>query len=164
MRISSWLIGAAAVALASAASAQTIEAVSYSPEFQTALEEEYGAREAEYLNETLTRYVSEALARHNATPSDVRIELTIVEASPNRPTRQQLFDTIGLDPIRSISVGGAELRAVLRDGSGAVVGEVEHRYFSPDLLSASYSAATWGDAQRSMRRFAEKVAVAYTGR
>ena len=164
MRISSLLIGAAALAFASAASAQTIEQVSFSPDFQEELEDEYGVDEGAYLNETLTRYVAEALQRRGARADGARIELTIVDAAPNRPTRQQQFDQPSIDFLRSVSIGGAELRAVIRDESGAVVDEVRHRYYSSDLRQASMSADVWGDARRSMRRFADKVATAYVAR
>jgi hypothetical protein len=161
VRIRSVLLGAAALAFSGAAAAQTIESISYSPEFQTAIEEDFGAREGEYLNEALTRYVCEALQRRDAASGDVRIELSIIDAAPNRPTMGQLSANPSLDAIHSISVGGAELRAVLRDGSGAVVAEVDYRYYAPSLRDASFAAGTWSDARRSMRRFAEKVADAY---
>lgn len=160
MRATSWLIGAAALALATAASAQPIEQVSYSPDFQAELEDEYGVREGAYLNETLTRYVTEALTRRGVAVDGSRIELTIVDAAPNRPTHQQLFDQPSIDFMRSFSIGGAELRGVVRDASGAAH-EVEHRYYSSDIVWASWTADTWGDARRAMRRFAEKVADAY---
>jgi len=164
MRISSLLIGAAALALASAALAQTIEPVSFSPNFQEELEDEYGVEEGQYLNETLTRFVAEALERRGARADGARIELTIVDARPNRPTRKQQFDQPSIDFLRSVSVGGAELHAVIRDGSGAVIDEVDHRYYASDLRQAAMSADVWGDARRAMRRFAVKVADAYVAR
>jgi hypothetical protein len=161
MRVRSVLLSVAVLGFSGAAAAQTIEPISYSPEFQTALMEDFGAREGEYLNEMLTRYVGEALTRRGAANGDVRIELSIVDAAPNRPTMEQLSANPSLDAMNSISVGGAELRAVLRDASGAALAEVEHRYYAPSLRDASFAAGTWSDARRSMRRFAEKVADAY---
>jgi hypothetical protein len=157
-KLALYIVAAVLSLTAGAASAQTISPVSYTPEFQTALEDDYGAREGAYLQETLTRYVAEALERRGLNGRDVSIELFIVDARPNRPTMQQTSRRPGLDPIRSISVGGAELRGVVRNASGAVIAEVEHRYFSSDLYLTSFTADTWGDARRSMRRFATKVA------
>lgn len=148
---------AAILSLSGAASAQTIQPVSYAPDFQTALEDDYGVREGAYLQETLTRFVSNELAERGLSNRGVAIELTIVDAKPNRPTFEQTADRPGLDPIRSISVGGAELRGVIRTAGGAEIA-VEHRYFSSDLYMASFSGDTWGDARRAMRRFAIKVA------
>jgi hypothetical protein len=88
----------------------------------------------------------------------VQIELSIVSARPNRPTFEQAMDRPGLDMFNSISVGGAELRGVVRNAAGAEVQTVEHRYYSHDLYDARFNADTWGDARRAMRRFATKVA------
>jgi hypothetical protein len=158
MRFIVLVIVAAALSLSGVASAQTIQPVSYAPDFQTALEDDYGVREGAYLQETLTRYVSEALEQRGLSGRDVSIELSIIDAKPNRPTMEQTADRPGLDPIRSISVGGAELRGVVRNASGGEIATVEHQYSSHDLYMASFSGATWGDARRAMRRFAVKVA------
>jgi hypothetical protein len=153
----------AVLVFATAASAQTIETISYSPEFQEALDEDYGAREGEYLNRTLTRYVGEALAERGVNAEALRIEVDIVDAQPNRPTMEQVASTPGLDMLRSRSIGGAELHGVVRDASGAVIAEIDHRYYSHDLEDASYALDTWGDARRSIRRFANKLADAAAG-
>jgi hypothetical protein len=158
MRIASFLVGALALGFAGAASAQSIQPVSYSPDFQEALEDDLGVREGTYLSETLSRYVAEALEARGLSGRTVQIELSIIDARPNRPTFEQAMDRPGLDVFNSISVGGAELRGVVRNSAGAEVQTVEHRYYSHDLWDAQYNADTWGDARRAMRRFATKVA------
>jgi hypothetical protein len=158
MRIASFLVSAVALGFAGAASAQTIQPVSYSPDFQEALEDDLGVREGAYLSETLSRYVAEALEARGLSGRQVQIELSIVNARPNRPTFEQAASTPGLDSFNSISIGGAELQGVVRNSSGAVIQTVEHRYYSHDLWYARYNADTWGDARRAMRRFATKVA------
>ncbi len=158
MRIFTVLVSAVVLGLSTPVSAQTIEPVSYSPEFQTALEDDLGEREGTYLQETLTRYVTQALAERGVDNRNVRIEMSILNARPNRPTFEQVASTPGLDSFRSISIGGAELEGVVRDANGAVIANVEHRYYSNDLLTAAQNADTWGDARRAMRRFATKVA------
>jgi len=161
MRIAPALLGVAALALASAASAQTLEPVSYSPQFQTALEDDIGLREGEYLRDNVTRAIERAIARRNAPASGVRIEVVIEDAQPNRFTMQQLRGRPDVDFMRSVSVGGAELRAVLRGPDGAVLGEVEHRRYTNSLRDLFFEPATWTDANRTIRQFAEKVADAY---
>jgi hypothetical protein len=158
MRFIVLAIVAAILSFTGAASGQTIAQISYAPEFETALEEDYGVREGAYLQETLSRYVSEALAARGVDVSGAQVELVIVDARPNRPTMEQAAHRPGLDTIRSRSIGGAELSGVIRRADGTVLAEAEHRYYSPDLLSATYSADTWGDARRAMRRFAAKLA------
>ncbi|MEZ5996345.1 MAG: hypothetical protein R3C25_11390 [Hyphomonadaceae bacterium] len=157
------LICAAALALATPAAAQyaTPESVSISPEFQTTLDETLGAREGEILRAAVARAVNAELARRGANPNGVAIEITIVNADPNRPTFQQLSERPGLDPMRSISLGGAELRAVLRNASGQTIEEVSHRRYDRTLNELSGAESTWSSAHRSIRRFASKVADAY---
>jgi hypothetical protein len=75
---------------------------------------------------------------------------------------QQLANQPGLDPIRSVSIGGAELRAVLRNSSGDVVSEVTHRRYNHSLADLSGASTTWTEANRAIRQFARKVADAYT--
>ncbi|HRO03397.1 MAG TPA: hypothetical protein PLS69_07325 [Terricaulis sp.] len=161
MRIAPVLLSAAALAFASAASAQTLEQVSYSPEFQTELQDELGIREGEYLRENITRAIDRAIARRNVAASGVRIDVVIEDAQPNRFTMQQMRTRPGVDPLRSVSVGGAELRAVLRAPDGAVLTEVEHRRYSDSLRDLFFEPLTWTDANRTIRQFAEKVADAY---
>lgn len=163
MRIRYLLAGAAALALATPAAAQSTP-VSFSPEFQTALEEDYGVREGEVLRTAVTDAISRELARRGVSSSDVSIEVTIVDAEPNRPTMQQLFDRPSLD-FQSVSIGGAELRALVRGANGATT-EVTHRRYNHNLADLSGAATTWTEARRAIRQFAVKVADAYvaTGR
>ena len=121
--------------------------VSYSPDFQEALEDDFGTREGERLSEDLTRYVAEALAARGLSGREVTIELSIVDAKPNRPTFEQAANRPGLDMFNSISVGGAELRGVVRNAAGAEVQTVEHRYYSHDLYDARFNSGTWSDAR-----------------
>jgi hypothetical protein len=76
---------------------------------------------------------------------------------------QQLAAEPDLDYIRSFSIGGAELHAVLRDAEGNVLTEVDHRNYNQTLseFHGSPPATTWSEARRAIRRFAEKVADAY---
>jgi hypothetical protein len=153
MRIRSLLASAAVLAFAAPAWAQSMP-VSFSPEFQTALEEEYGAREGEYLREAVSNAINAELTRRGVS-NPGSIDVTIVDAEPNRPTMQQLFDRPSLDA-RSISIGGAELRATLPGGE-----VVTHRRYNHSITDIVVPATTWTEARRAIRQFAVKVADAY---
>jgi hypothetical protein len=155
MRVRLLLAGTAALlALAGPAWAQSTP-VSFSPEFQTELEEEYGVREGEYLREYIADAINGQLARRGVSNPGT-IDVTIVDADPNRPTMQQLFDRPSLDA-SSISIGGAELRATLPNGE-----VVTHRRYNHSLTDIVVPAMTWTEARRAIRQFAVKVADAYT--
>lgn len=153
-----------ALSLPANAAPVNLAPVSFSPEFQTALDEDLGAREGEHLRADLIGAVSRELTARGATIGEggVTIELSIVDADPNHPTMQQLSDRPGLDFLGSISVGGAELRAILRGADGQVISEINHRRYNSNLEDAAMQApSTWSEARRAIRRFASRVADAY---
>jgi hypothetical protein len=161
MRITFALAGLAALAFAqSAAAAPVIGPISFSPELQTALEEDIGIREGEKLQRWTSEAVGRALARHGAENASVTVEIDIVDADPNRPTMNQLSENPDLDAIRSISIGGAELHGVLRGADGEVITEVTHRNYDMTLDDV-VGGTTWEAARQAIRQFAEKVADAY---
>jgi hypothetical protein len=107
----------------------------------------------------VTEAISRELTRRGVSADTASIEVTIVDAEPNRPTMQQLFDRPSLD-YSSISIGGAELRATVRGANGATT-EVTHRRYNHSLADIVGAATTWTEARRSIRQFAVKVADAY---
>src|SRR5262245_39105562 len=117
MRLSSLVI-VAALALAGAlpASALTVE-TKFSADFQKKLEKDYGTREAKILTDALVKKVETAFTKQGVKAD--RVVVTIENAKPNRPTMQQVMDKPGLDAIRSISLGGAELTGIAYDAAGA---------------------------------------------
>ncbi|MBL8546336.1 MAG: hypothetical protein JNL81_07715 [Hyphomonadaceae bacterium] len=159
MQIRSLLLGAAVLAFASPALADTTP-VSFSPEFQTALEEDLGTREGEVLSTAVSEAIQSELARRGVSNASGAIDVTIVDADPNHPTFQQLLNEPGLN-INSVSIGGAELRAVIRHGSGQQT-EVSHRRYNATLADTTGAGTTWTEARRAIRQFAVKVADAYT--
>jgi hypothetical protein len=154
----------ALVATPALADPVTLAPVSFSPEFQSDLEDRLGAREGETLRDAVEQALTRSLARRGASVGSgsptLLVEVSILDADPNRPTFQQLSDTPGLDMGRSISIGGAELRGVLRNAQGEVVSEVTHRRYDQTLEHADGSS-TWTAARRAIRQFAEKVGDAY---
>jgi hypothetical protein len=162
MRFTPLIVAIAALGTASAFADQpTPTRVTYSPEFQNQLDEEYGAREGVYLTREVNEAVAAALAaRGVALNPSIAIEVTIVDADPNRPTIQQISDRPGLDAIRSISIGGANLHAVLRRADGTAISEVDHRRYNHSIEDVGAST-TWSEARRAIHQFANKVADAY---
>ena len=169
MRYASAFAGFAAFALAAlptavSAAPVTLAPVAVSAELQAELDEDLGAREGDVLRGSVSRAVAAALTRQGATIVDsapLVVEIVIVDADPNRPTFEQLGARPGLDGMRSISVGGAELHGTLRTADGHVVSEITHRRYSEGLVDLTGGETTWTDARRAIRQFAEKVADAY---
>lgn len=162
MRLISAACGLVALAFSHNAAAVTVSSISFSPEFQTELEENIGVREGEVLRGEVERAVASALSRRGLSDGPGTIEIVIVDADPNRPTMRQLSNRPGLDYMRSVSIGGAELRGVVRTDDGRVT-EVQHRGYSQSFVDLYVSAfGTWSEARRDIRRFAEKVADAYS--
>lgn len=144
----------AAFVAATPASALSVE-TKVSAEFQKKLEKEYGVRERDYLSENLGTKVERSFSKSGLDPA--RVVLTIEDAVPNRPTFRQLGDKIGLDPIRSISIGGARVSGVAYDSSGKEMGSLKFEWYDTDIRDA-IPASTWTDATWAFSRFAEQFA------
>jgi hypothetical protein len=147
-------IAALAFSIALPASALTVE-TKLSAEFQKKLEDDYGTREAKVLTETLTRKIEQVFARQGVKAD--RVVVTIEDAKPNRPTIQQVADKPGLDAIRSISLGGAELTGVAYDASGKEMGQFNYHWYESDLENV-VGSGTWSDARWTFDRFANRFA------
>ena len=149
------LVALAGLALAAApASALTVEA-KVSPEFQLKLEDDYGVREAKILTDSLTTKVEATFARQRVRAD--RVVVTIEDAKPNRPTMEQLSDTPGLDPMRSVSLGGARITGTAYDAGGTAIGTLEYDWYETDLSNV-IASTTWSDARYSFDRFARRFA------
>ncbi len=149
------LVALAGLALAAApASALTVEA-KVSPEFQAKLEDDYGVREARILTNALVSKVEGAFTRQGVKAE--RVVVTIEDAKPNRPTMQQISATPGLDPMRSISIGGARVTGTAYDVAGTAIGTLEYDWYETDLSNA-VGSTTWSDARWSFDRFARRFA------
>lgn len=154
MRLALAALAGLALAAAAPASALTVEA-KVSPEFQTKLEKDYGVREARVLTETLTSKVETTFARQGVNAD--RVVVTIEDAKPNRPTMEQVSDKPGLDPMRSVSIGGARVSGLAYDASGAQIGAFEYDWYETDLSNV-IAATTWSDARTTFDRFARRFA------
>jgi hypothetical protein len=150
----------AAALPAGAAQADAVNTISLSPDAQKTFETKYGLREVDTLDRAIRVSIAQALAaRGLAERPDLRIEVTLDEATPTRPTFQQMIDNVSLD-MRSVSLGGAALQARLVNAQGETVDTVKFRWYEYDLRNA-FSSATWDDARQAIHLFARKVAQAY---
>jgi hypothetical protein len=147
------LAAAILASLAPAAFAAEIN-VSYAPEFSEKLADDYGVREGEYLTERVKSDLERELAKAGADVS--RIDVTIVDAKPSRPTFKQAGDEPGLDMHRSVSLGGMKLKAVAYNASGDAGDAFEYKWYESDITQAGIS--TWHDARRASSRFATRFA------
>ena len=150
--------GAAQAATANAAVA--IAPVAISAPLQKALHDQYGDAEGAVLQSAVTERLEHALKSAGASVSESaaqRIEVTLDEAKPSHPTRFQIQKSPSLDPLRSRSLGGARLHAVLRGADGKVLGQVEYHDYAASFQLASPSGDAWGDARVTIDRFADLV-------
>jgi hypothetical protein len=151
---------AAALCLGAAASAQppagSVVTVRIGPALQRKAED-YGQRELGELAKDLHDQVAHAAARARG-PRPVRIDLVIEDATPNRPTFDQLSRTPGLS-LRSIGLGGARVSGLVTYADGAER-PFRDQFYETDLWN-EHGAATWSDADRAFDKVADAV---YEGR
>lgn len=145
------LLAAALLVTAAAPVAAAAEInVSYGDKFAEKLTEDYGEREGEYLSERVRTDLERALDK--AGVDVARIDVTILDAKPSRPTFKQAGDEPGLDLHRSVSVGGMKLSAITYDAAGNASEPFEYKWFETDITQAGLT--TWHDARRASSRFA----------
>lgn len=147
----------AAALLASAAVAQAAPAtvsVNVAPELQHRFDKTYGVREAETLTADLKSSVEKALAKKPAYDG-ARLELTLVDVKPNRPTFKQLGDVPGLS-MDSFGIGGASIEGKIVEADGRET-PVAYHWYETDIREA-YGNWVWSDATWTFDRFARKLA------
>ena len=159
-----WLLAMAAavgVALPLEAAEVAISPATIAAPLQASLHDRYGAAEGAVLQQMVSDWLTRSLKAAGASVAagaPVRIEVSIDDAVPSHPTRYQIEHSPGLDPLRSISLGGARLHAVLRDAGGQVLDQVEYDRYATSLHEVSPSGDAWGDARVTIERFSELVA------
>ena len=135
--------------------AATEIAVTYSEDFAEELADNYGEREGEVLTEDILDDLQRAFEKAGVEPA--KVDITIVDAKPNRPTFEQVSAEPGLDMFRSVSLGGMELTGTVYDADGNVLATQEYGWFENDIRDV-FGSSTWMDANRASRRFANKLA------
>ena len=145
---------AAAFLLAAPFASATEVSVEFSEEFAEKLQEDYGDREGTFLTEMIERGLEREFEERSLNIE--RVDVTIVDAKPNRPTFKQLGDRPGLSFGGSKSIGGMSLTGTAYDAEGDAIGEYSYKWFENDIRFAGL--ATWSDARRAANRFAWKFA------
>jgi hypothetical protein len=138
-----------------------VSSASLSAALQGALHDRYGVAEGPVLQAAVAESLGRELKAAGATPDDsaaLRIEVAIEDAVPTHPTRHQMDMNPSLDPLRSVSLGGARLRAVLRGADGKEVDHVDYDHYAVAFDQVSPSGDAWADARVSIQRFAAQVA------
>lgn len=131
------------------------------PALQAALRDRYGVAEGPVLQAAVAGSLGRELKAAGATLDDSaapRIEVSIEDAAPTHPTRYQIEQTPSLDALRSVSRGGARLRAVLRNADGKEVDHLDYADYAMSLDQVSPSGNAWADARVTIRRFSAQVA------
>lgn len=148
------LAAAALIASGSAAlAAPSSVSVAIGPDLQKKAEKTYGVVEIQRLADDLRDSVGRELAKTGAYDG-ARVELTLVDALPNRPTFKQLGDTPGLS-MQSFGIGGAKIegQAVAPDGS---VTPLSYKWYESDIRN-SRANWVWSDAEWTFDRFARQL-------
>jgi hypothetical protein len=154
------IVLAAVIAVSGVSAAQaapTIASVSVAigPELQ-AKAADYGQRDLDALAADLKRIVERATANGNQVgAAGAQLRLVLADAKPNRPTFAQLGHTPGLS-MESFGTGGARIEGELvsADGTSQPVG---YSWYETDIRQSRYQT-TWGDADLTFDRFADRVA------
>jgi hypothetical protein len=147
------IAGLAGSALAEPTASDARVEVTLSPELQQKAAQEYGLKDVQRLAEDLRKDAARQIERTGVLAGG-RLELTLVDVKPNRPTFKQLGDKPGLS-MESFGVGGAAIegRAISMDG---VVTPVSYKWYETDIRQARFSS-TWSDAQHAIDRFAAQL-------
>ena len=149
------LIATAAILAISPFASATEISVDFGPKIDEEWKDTYGERELEYLSEDVREDLERALEKREAAVE--RVQVTILDAKPNRPTFKQLGDKPGLDFSRSVSLGGMALKGEAFDAEGNVLHAEEYSWFENDIRQSAHRA-TWSDATRASNRFAARFA------
>ena len=148
---------AAAALLSSATAAFAAPAsvtVTVGPELQKKAVEKYGVRDVDRLAAELRKDVERELTRTGAYDG-ARIELTLLDVQPNRPTFKQLSDRPGLS-YESFGIGGARIEGQAIT-PGGVATPLKYSYYETDIREA-WARSTWWDAEWTIDRFAYRLA------
>jgi hypothetical protein len=103
----------------------------------------------------LANTVRDALKGRQRANAPVSADLILEDATPNRPTIQQLSDNPGLSE-RSIALGGAAVRGVVTFTDGRT--EALSYSFHQNTLGDDIGVGQWTDAERTFEMLADSLA------
>jgi hypothetical protein len=129
--------------------------VAFSAPVQAKLEQ-YGKDEGAGLQARIETAIVRACERARA-PEGATVAVTVEDIAPTHPTREQLAADPSLDPVRTRSLGGADLTGVLRDNRGQVLATIRHHHYPPTLQWRSPSLEPWADASIAIEQFASQI-------
>jgi len=127
--------------------------VAVGSKLQKTFDKTYGAREAAFLTTDLRETVEKALARSGALDG-ARVELTLTDVKPNRPTFKQLGDTPGLS-MQSFGIGGATIEGRIIGADGRET-PLRNHWYETDIRD-SFGRWIWSDAEIAFDRLARKL-------
>jgi len=149
---------------ATAADAVTLAPITVGQSLQDILASQFGDAEGAVLQQAVSESLLRALRRAGGAvgaPGALRLEVLISDARPSHPTRRQMNENPALDPIRSWSLGGATLDAVLRGADGQELERVSWRHYATSFDTAALAYDPWADARVAIDMFANQVARSY---
>ncbi|WP_309645237.1 hypothetical protein [Phenylobacterium sp.] len=143
------LLGLAGSALADPLSTVSSVQVTLGAELAKKAADDYGVRDVDRLASELQADVQRELHRTGVLAGG-RVELTLIDVRPNRPTFKQLGDRPGLS-YESFGTGGLAIegRAISVDGD---VTPIRYTWYETDIHD-SRIGGTWADAQHGIDRF-----------
>jgi hypothetical protein len=142
---------AALAAPAFAAGPVSIAPISFGEELLDKMDD-YGERDVNRLADYLRDGLERELGGHLGDGGDT-LQVTIVDADPNRPTANQMAHGLHSS---SISIGGAEIEARLVSSTGEVLETYEYAWHSHSIGDV-VGYGRWTDARRAINRFASSV-------
>ena len=140
------LLLALTVALPLSAATVMLAPATVAAPLQAKLHDRYGAEEAAVLQSVVAEHLSRAFKAAGVTvdtAAPLRIEVSIEDAEPTHPTRHQVELNPSIEPVSSVSRGGAHLRAVLRSADGKEVDHVDYDYYAMSLDTVSAAGDAW---------------------
>ena len=113
--------------------------------------ETIGTREFDLLSTDLRRSIERKLRPH---PGGGTLALVIEDATPNRPTAQQLSKTPGLS-MDSFGIGGARISGAYVDPTGTRT-PIDYSWYETDIRQARHRG-TWSDAETAFDKLAVRL-------
>ncbi len=114
----------------------------------------YGPRDVELIRHWLQTATERAMAKPGAVQPQ-RIDLVLENATPNRPTFEQMNRRPGLS-FGSIATGGASITGSVTEADGSVR-PVRYQWFETNLFQ-NFAPTTWTDAERAFNGLASRLA------
>lgn len=124
--------------------------ITYSDKLETEFRENYGMRE----RATIERAIRDEIA-DQAGSAVARVEVNVIDVTPNRPTFEQLGAKPGLS-YESFSRGGAVLSGRSFDANGNLLRETNYQYTTMDIWNAQHSWV-WADAEYAIYGFSRRL-------